>query len=279
MVYVGQHAVLKVLRSADHGLYLEGDEETDILLPRQYVDENTRIGDYVNVFIYRDSEDRLVATSLEPEATVGEVAYLPVKAVNQAGAFLDWGLPKDLFVPFREQKMRMEEGKKYAVFLYVDHTTDRIAASSHLDKLIKNEELEVKEGDEVNIMIAEKTNLGFKVVVDNKHWGILYRNELFRPVALGGKMTAYVKKVREDNKLDISLQQQGFDEVEVAAKKILEELRLQKGYLPLHDKSEPEEITQLLRMSKKLFKKAVGTLYKSQRISMEQDGIRLLEEE
>lgn len=274
---IGKYAVLEVKRFVDFGLYLETEDgNTEVLLPRKYVPDGTKVGDFLEVFIYKDSEDRPVATTLKPFATVGEVAWLQATSVDNIGAFLDWGLAKDILVPFREQKMKMEAGRYYLVYIYVDEISGRVAASAKLEKFIKNDELDVAAGDEVNLIVGDESPVGIEVIINNKFWGMLYKNELFRQLHKGQKLTGFIKKIREDNKIDVSLQKQGYDEVEDASGKIKNALSENNGFLPLTDKSSPEEIAQRLQMSKKTFKKAVGALYRQREILLEEEGIKLI---
>lgn len=275
---IGKYAVLEVKRFVDFGLYLETEDgNTEVLLPRKYVPDGTKAGDFLEVFIYKDSEDRPVATTLKPYATVGEVAWLKATSVDNIGAFLDWGLAKDILVPFREQKMKMEAGRYYLVYIYLDEVSGRIAASAKLEKFIKNEDINLAVGDEAELIIGDETPVGIEVVINNKYWGILYKNEVFQPLHKGQKLKGFIKKIREDNKIDVSLQKQGYNEVENASGKIKMALTENDGFLPLTDKSSPEEIAGKLQMSKKVFKKAIGALYKQREILLEENGIRLAE--
>lgn len=273
---LGKKNTLKVLRKVDFGFYLDAAEYDSILLPKRYAPDDLKEGDEIEVFVYLDSEDRIIATTENPYAEVGKFAYLTVKEVNKYGAFLDWGLPKDLFVPYREQKMRMTAGKKYWVYLYVDEDTDRIAATAKIDKFLDQYNPPYSEGDEVAIQIHSKTDLGTKVIVDGLYWGIVYDNETFEKLNVGDCKVAFVKKVREDLKLDVSLSKSGYrNKIDDIESVILSALQENDGFLPLHDKSSADEIQEKLSMSKKSFKMAVGGLYKSGKISIEDSGIRL----
>lgn len=276
MLQLGKKNTLKVLRKVDFGFYLDGAEYDSILLPNRYAPEDLKEGDEIEVFIYLDSEDRIIATTETPLAEVGQFAYLTAKEVNKFGAFLDWGLPKDLFVPYREQKMRMASGKKYWVYVYVDADTDRIAASAKIDRFLDRYNPPYTEGDEVQIKIHSKTELGTKVIVDDLYWGIIYNNETFANLSIGETRIAYIKKIREDLKLDISLSKSGYqNKISDIETTILSALEAQNGFLPLHDKSSSEEIKEQLAMSKKSFKMAIGGLYKQGKIVIEDNGIRL----
>lgn len=274
---IGKKNTLKVLRKVDFGFYLDAEEYDSVLLPMRYAPESLQEGDDIEVFVYLDSEDRIIATTEQPLAEVGDFAYLMVKDVNKFGAYLDWGLPKDLFVPYREQKMRMEAGKKYWVYIYVDKDSDRIAASAKIDKFLDIYNPPYNEGDEVSIQIHSKSDLGIKVIVDNSYWGIIYQNEWAGKLIIGEKKIAYIKKVREDLKLDISLSPTGYkNKIGNFEEIILQALTNNNGFLSLHDKSSSEEIKETLGMSKKSFKMTIGSLYKAGKISLETNGIRLL---
>ncbi|WP_066629607.1 CvfB family protein [Labilibacter marinus] len=277
MTEIGKYNVLKVVKDLDFGLYLDGGEELgEILIPRRYVPVNCSVDDELEVFIYLDSEDRLIATTEMPEVTVGEFAFLEAVAVGKVGAFLDWGLPKDLLVPFREQKMDMEKGKSYVVYVYLDDESSRIAASSKIEKFLDNLPPEYEEGQEVDLMIYHQSELGYKAIINGAHTGILYDNEVFRNLHKGDKMKGYVKKVREDDKIDLILEKPGYGKVDGIAQGLLDRLNKASGFIDITDKSPADEITRRLGISKKNFKKAVGSLYKQKIIALEKEGIRLL---
>lgn len=278
MVEIGKYNTLKIVKDLDFGVYLDGGNGQEILLPARYVPKNVKPGDEVEVFIYHDNEGRIIATTARPKATVGEFAFMEVKSLSNAGAFLEWGLMKDLLVPFREQKMPMREGKWYLVYIRVDHVTGRIMASARIEKFLNNTPAEYEHNQEVDLLVADETDLGYKVIVNNLHWGMLYHNEVFRRLEKGERLKGYVKEVREDEKIDVSITPLGYGKVEGIAGVILESLKAQGGYLEVHDKSEPELIYSLFRCSKKAFKQAIGTLYKQHRIQLEDNGIRLIEE-
>lgn len=279
MVEIGKYNILKIVKDLDFGVYLQGDGDQEILLPARYVPKNVKPGDEVEVFIYHDNEGRIIATTARPKATVGEFAFMEVKSVSNAGAFLDWGLMKDLLVPFREQKMPMREGKWYLVYVRVDHVTGRIMASARIEKFLNNQPPKYEHNQEVDMLVADETDLGYKVIVNNQHSGMLYHNEVFRRLEKGERLKGYVKEVREDEKIDLSITPLGYAKVEGIAGVILESLKAQGGYLEVHDKSEPELIYSLFRCSKKAFKQAIGTLYKQHLIRLEDKGIRLVAEE
>lgn len=275
MVEIGKYNTLKIIKDLDFGVYLDGGNGLEILLPARYVPKNVKPGDEVEVFIYHDNEGRLIATTARPKATVGEFEFMQVKSVSNAGAFLDWGLMKDLLVPFREQKMPMREGKWYLVYLRVDHVTGRVMASARIEKFLNNTPARYEQNQEVSLLIADETDLGYKVIINNLHGGMVYHNEVFRRLEKGEHLKGYIKEVREDEKIDVSLSPLGYQRIEGVAGVVLEALKVQGGFLPIHDKSEPEVIYSLFQCSKKAFKQAIGTLYKQRLISIGEDGIRL----
>jgi len=274
---IGKYNTLRVVKEVDFGVYLDGGEDFgEILLPIRYVPPGLKPEDEIEVFIYLDSEDRVIATTEEPYAQIGEFAYLEVVSVNKTGAFLDWGLMKDLMVPYREQAERMKEGEKYVVYVYLDDESRRIVATSKLNSALDNLMPEYEEGEEVQLMVIDKTDLGYKVAVNNLHSGILYHNELFKPIKIGDKTSGYIKKIREDDKLDVILEKPGYEKIGGLAGEILEKLKEKDGFLPVYDKSPAELIYKLFGTSKKNFKKAIGTLYKQRIISIEDEGIKLI---
>ncbi|HEX8514698.1 MAG TPA: S1-like domain-containing RNA-binding protein [Bacteroidia bacterium] len=274
MIQVGQYNDLKVIKEMDFGIYL-GEGSHEILMPSKWVPKDTRIGDELSVFVFRDSEGRLIATTVKPYAVAGEFAFLEVQQVNPTGAFLDWGMEKNLMVPFREQPVPMEEGKSYVVFVYVDEETDRIVASAKLNKFIEREDIDLVEGDIVDLLIYSETDKGLNAIINNTYQGLIYRNEIFDNIRIGDKVKGFVKQVREDNKIDLSLQKSGYELVDDVKWKILNILK-EKGFLPLHDGSSPEEIKAALQISKKAFKKAVGALYKEQLVKLTPKGVELI---
>lgn len=274
MVAIGDYNRLTIAKEVDFGVYLDS-EDGEILLPAKYVPAEARVGDWLEVFIYRDSEDRMIATTLRPQAKVGDFAALAVKDTNAYGAFLEWGLEKDLFVPFNNQRDKMQPGRTYVVYLYLDDSSDRLVATAKYEKFLEKEDITLTEGEEVNLLVAGFTDLGVKVVIDNKYLGIVYKNEVFRPLHVGDETKGYIKKIRADQKIDVTLQRPGFDEVQAAARVVLEKLHAQQGTLPLSDRSDPDEIYRALGMSKKTFKKAIGTLYRHGQILLEEQAIRL----
>jgi predicted RNA-binding protein (virulence factor B family) len=275
-VEIGKVNKLKVLREVSIGVYLDGDTIGDVLLPKRYVPEGTKEGDEVEVFIHLDSEDRLIATTERPLAQVGEFAWLKVVSVSKFGAFLDWGLMKDLLVPFREQKEKMEKDRYYAVYVYFDDETGRIVASAKVDRFLDNVSPDYNPGDEVKLFIVGRTELGYKAVINGLHSGLLYYNQVFKPLQLGQQTKGYIARVREDEKIDLLLERPGYEKVDELSQKLLDALQKAGGFLPLTDKSVPADIEQRLGMSKKTFKKAIGALYKQRLIELLPDGIKQL---
>lgn len=274
---LGRFNRLTIVRRAEQGLYLSGGPE-DILLPNRYVPDGAEIGDEIDVFVYLDNEERLIATTETPKAQVGDFAWLQVAWVNNFGAFLDWGLMKDLFVPFREQKMKMQKGKSYLVHLHIDPETYRIMASAKVERYLSTDFPPYHGGDEVDILVWQKTDLGFKAIVENRFSGMLFDAEIFRQLHSGDRLKAYVKQVRPDGKIDLSLQKKGQKAVHDFSDTLLEHLQNNGGFTPLGDKSPAEEIYALFGVSKKVFKKAVGDLYKQHLITIEPQGLRMNDE-
>ncbi|WP_372776789.1 S1 RNA-binding domain-containing protein [Mangrovibacterium sp.] len=277
MVAIGLLNELEVVKTVDFGVYLDGGSQGEILMPKRYVPENCQVGDQVNVFIYLDSEDRLVAVTDHPRAMVGEFAVMKVVSTTPVGAFLDWGLPKDLLVPFREQQVPMEEGKDYLVFVYLDDESQRIVGSSKLDKFVDNLPVDYEEGEEVDLLIAGKTDLGYKAIIDNSHWGLLFKNEVFQPLKTGDRVKGYIKNIREDEKIDLVLEKPGYEKIDSIAQGVLNRLKESGNFIAANDKTDPKEISKLFGISKKNFKKAIGSLYKQRLITIEENGIRLAE--
>lgn len=275
MIKMGEYNELEVIEEVDFGVYL-GEEEEKVLLPKKHVPEGTKIGDKLNVFIYRDSEDRMIATTLTPKATVGQFAFLEVKEVNKTGAFLDWGLEKDLMLPYHEQKMPILPGHSYVVWLYVDDKTGRITATTRIGNYFNLLPIDVEEGEEVDVLVYRLFELGAAVIVNNKFQGVVYKNDIYDNLKVGDRVKGHVLKVREDDKLDITIRPVGFEKVLGSKEVILQKLEENQGFLFLHDKSSPEEIEHILHMSKKNFKKAIGMLYKEKKIEITDDGIKLI---
>ncbi len=274
-IELGKFNTLKVVKEVDFGMYLDGGEEGEILLPLRYVPEGCEPGDELNVFIYLDNEERLVATTLTPLVQVGEFACLEVAWINQYGAFLNWGLMKDLFVPFSEQKMKMQVGKKYVIHAHLDDESYRIVASAKVDRYLSKEAATYEPGQEVDILIWQKTDLGFKAIIENKYSGLLYDSEIFQPLHTGNRLKAYIKQVREDGKIDLMLQKPGQAKVQDFATTLLEHIRKNGGRTALNDKSPAEDIYAIFGVSKKTFKKAVGDLYKKHLIVLTEEGMRI----
>ena len=274
-IELGKFNKLEVVKEVEFGMYLDGGEEGEILLPLRYVPEECKVGDKLNVFIYLDNEERLVATTLTPLVQVGQFACLEVAWVNQYGAFLDWGLMKDLFVPFREQKLKMQVGRKYVVHAHLDDESYRIVASAKVERYLSKERAAYQPGEEGEIWIWQKTDLGFKAIIEHQYGGLLYESEIFRPLQAGMTLKAYVKQVREDGKIDLMLQKPGAGKVEDFAVTLLEYIREQGGTTSLNDKSPAEDIYAVFGVSKKTFKKAVGDLYKKQLVILEDNKIRI----
>ncbi|MCU0349934.1 MAG: S1-like domain-containing RNA-binding protein [Flavobacterium sp.] len=272
---IGEYNTLEILRSTKVGLFL-GDGTNDVLLPNKYVSKEFQIGDSLTVFVYLDHEERPVATTLKPYVKLNEFAHLKVNYINKFGAFLNWGLEKDLFVPFKEQARPMEEGKRYLVYCFMDEKTNRLVASSKTQQFLDKEEANYANGEEVNLIISHISDAGINVIINEKHRGLAYANEVYDDIKPGLRMKGYIKQLRPDGKLDVSLRKLGVEAIEPSAQIILDELKANKGFLRLNDNSHPEDIKTVLKMSKKTFKKAIGTLYKQKQIEIKDDGIYLV---
>jgi predicted RNA-binding protein (virulence factor B family) len=275
MINIGEYNVLEILREKEPGLFLGDDEGNEVLLPNRYKPESFKIYDKLDVFVYLDNEERLVAVTDKPFITKGEFALLRCNAVTKIGAFLDWGMMKELFCPFKEQAYKMVKGGWYLVYCYLDEETNRLVASSKTNHFLDNKVLTVSEFDEVDLIVSHPSELGMNVIVNKKHLGLIYKDNIFKDLSVGDKLKGVVKKIRPGNKLDISLGQIGYRNIEPNAQRILDELEDNSGFLPLTDKSDPEAIKSHLQMSKKSFKKAVGSLYKQRSIEIKEDGIYL----
>ena len=276
MINIGKINTLKVLRKVDFGIYLEGEEFDSILLPKRYVPDNCEVDDEIDVFIYFDSDDRIIATTETPYAMVDDTVLLKVIAVNSVGAFLDWGLPKDILVPYSEQSKKMQEGESYVVKIYFDDNTNRIVASSRVERFLANDlPEEFVTGYEVELMICDESDMGYKALVDEFWMGILYKNEVYEKLEIGQKINGYIKKVREDKKIDLTLYKSGYGRITDLTGKILDELEKNNGFIKVTDKSSPEVIHKMFGASKKSYKKAIGALYKKRIIELEKDGVRL----
>ena len=273
MVEIGRYNRLQIKRKTSIGLRLGNLEDDDILLPAKYVPDSYEIGGEMEVFCYLDNEERPVATTLHPYLVRGEFACLRVAQVNEIGAFLDWGIEKHLLVPFREQQQRMVEGEWYVVHCYLDKKTDRLVGSSRLKKFLDNSEIRLRQTEEVQLLVSRQTELGWEVIVNNAHLGLVYNSDIYGDINVGDTLVGYVKKIRQDHKLDISLQPIGFEKLGPSANKIFRLLNERGGVLKLHDRSDPADVKRELQMSKKTFKKAIGLLYKARKIRIGQDGI------
>lgn len=279
MLFIGKYNNLTIERLTSVGMFLSDVEGEEVLLPNQYLTDEMQVGDNIKVFVYLDSEDRPVATTETPKIIRNEFAFLEVTDVTEHGAFMDWGLIKDLFVPFREQSTPMQVGEWHVVFLYLDQKSSRLIASTKIDRFLENDRLTVAEGDEVDLLIFSKSDLGYNAIVNQYHRGLIYGNEVFREINIGDSLKGYVKKIREENKLDLTLQKTGYEVVEPTAQAILDQLKKANGFLNLSDSSSPEDIYKKLQISKKVFKKAIGGLYKQGLIKISDDGIRLVSED
>lgn len=278
MISIGQTYELEVVKAVDFGFYLDADELGEVLLPVKYAPPGTSVADVLKVFVYLDSDGRLVATTQTPKAKVGEFAYLKVVETTNVGAFLDWGLDKDLLVPFGEQHRPMEEGQSYLVYIHVGKADGRIIASSKIDKFLDDERPhDFKPWQTVALIIANSTDLGYKAIINHSHWGVLYKDEVFQRLSFGQSIQGFVKRVRPDGKIDLSLQG-GQVTRDKYSQTILDYLKKKNGFAPVHDKSDPAQISRLFGMSKGAFKKAIGGLYKQRIITIEENGIRLVDQ-
>ncbi|MDE5709204.1 MAG: hypothetical protein K2I32_07160 [Alistipes sp.] len=276
MIHAGRTHTLTVSRISDYGLYLENEEHDEVLLPNRYVSLTDKPGDRKEVFVYHDSEDRLVATTETPLLRAGEAGYLKVVDKTVHGAFLDWGLTgKDLFLPNRNQQGGILAGHSYVVYLYEDSVTGRCVATNKLKTFIDNDSITVRPHEEVDVLVASESPIGYRVIVNNRHWGMIYRNQIFRPIAIGDRMRGYIHRITEDHRIDVSLQQTGFAQVKDSAQTLLQLLHENGGRLPLNDDSDPAEVQRLTAMSKKTFKRSVGMLLKQGRIAMNDRGIEI----
>ena len=275
MLKIGEYHTLKIDRETKVGLFLV-NETDDVLLPNKYVQNDYKIGDDLTVFVYLDHEERPVATTLKPFITLNSFAVLKVNYINKFGAFLNWGMEKDLFVPFKEQARPMEKDKRYIVTMYLDKQTGRLAASSKINQFLDKEPLDVEVGQEVDLMVSHITEIGINVIINGKFRGLAYQNEVFETVSPGYKTKGYIKTIRPDGKIDVSFQKQGFEAIDDSAQQVLEALKQSDGVLRLNDNSHPEEIKSVMKMSKKTFKKAIGSLYKQKLIDINNEGIQLL---
>ena len=275
MIQIGAFNTLTILRDTDPGLFLGDNDQNEVLLPNRYVPETFEIGDSLEVFVYLDNDERLVAVTDKPYIKVGDFALLRCNQVTKFGAFMDWGMVKELFCPFKEQAFKMKKGGWYLVYCYLDEETNRLVASSKTNRFLDNKELTVQKFDEVDIIVSHPSDIGMNVIVNKKHLGLIYKDDIFQDLSVGDRLKGIVKKIRHNNKLDIALGQIGYRNIEPNAQLIMNELEDNSGYLELTDKSDPEHIKEVLQMSKKSFKKAVGSLYKQRLITIKDDGIYL----
>lgn len=275
MLAIGEYHTLKIDRDTEPGLFLKDDDGNEVLLPNKYKPESFEIGDEVEVFVYLDHEERPVATNLKPFVKLDEFGYLKCVEVSEIGAFMDWGLEKHLFVPFKEQAMKMREGERYLIFCYLDELTDRLVGSSKVDAFLDNSQLTVEPFEEVELIIANPTELGWNVIVNEIHKGLLYKDDVFQKLHVGDRLKGWVKKTRPDGKIDITLQRPGYRSIEPNAQELLNILEIKGGFLGLTDKSSPKEIEREVQMSKKSFKRALGNLYKQRRVDIKDNGIYL----
>jgi hypothetical protein len=275
MLQIGVYHTLKIDRETKVGLFLV-NETDDVLLPNKYVPNDFTIGDDLTVFVYLDHEERPVATTLKPFISLNSFAVLKVSYINKFGAFLNWGMEKDLFAPFKEQARPMEKDKRYIVTMYLDKQTGRLAASSKINQFLDKEPLDIEVGQEVDLMVSHITEIGINVIINGKFRGLAYQNEVFETVSPGYKTKGYIKTIRPDGKIDVSFQKQGFEAIDDSSQQVLEALKQNDGVLRLNDNSHPEEIKSVLKMSKKTFKKAIGSLYKQKLIDINNEGIQLV---
>lgn len=276
MMNIGEYNTLTILRFTSVGAYLGDDEDNDVLLPNKYLVERLFEGDEITVFLYNDSEDRIVATTETPMVTLNQFAYLTVKDTTTFGAFLDWGLEKDLLVPFKEQTMKMNQYGRYMIYLYKDEQTDRLVATAKLNKHFSEDTEGLEVGQEVDLLVNNDTDLGVNVIVNQKYRGLIYFDNLFQDIQAGDKVKGYIDVIREDGKLDISLEPRGVEKIEPGADKVFQYIRENGGKIFITDKSSPDEIKEKLGMSKKLFKKALGSLYKQRIVELNKDSVDLV---
>ncbi|HBR54651.1 MAG TPA: GntR family transcriptional regulator [Flavobacteriaceae bacterium] len=279
MLKLGEYQTLTILRDTDPGLFLGNPEGDEVLLPNKYRPDSFEIGEELDVFVYLDYDERPVATTLTPYLTLNSFGYLHCADVNEFGAFMDWGVQKQLFVPFKEQARPMKVGNWYIVYLYLDEQTQRLVGSSKTNKYLTNDNVDIEKFAEVDILVTHLTEKGANAIVNGKHHGLIYEGDIFEDIRTGDRIKAYVKKIRSDNKIDLVLQPPGYRSIEPNANYVLDELKAAGGFLPLHDKSDPETIKNELGLSKKSFKKAIGSLYKDKQIVIKEDGIELLAED
>ncbi len=273
---IGVQHTLRIDRFTPPGAFLEDEQGDEVLLPTKFIPVKCKVEDKLEVFIYRDSEDRIIATTLDPYIQVNEFGFLKVKDVSKVGAFLDWGIEKDILVPFREQVGKMTVGKSYLVYLYLDAKTNRLAGTQKIHNHFEKKNIQLKENQLVDLLIGETTDLGINVIINNKYQGLLFENEIFDELLIGDRTKGYIKKIRPDYKIDVRLQRLGLENLETGSDKIMKILEGRTGFLALTDKSSPEDIQFELQMSKKNFKRSLGILYKKKLVLLEKDGVRKL---
>lgn len=276
-IRVGEYNTLRVARAFDFGMYL-GEDKDVVLLPKRFIPPGVEVGDMLKVFVYHDSENRLIATTQQPIGIIGDIVNLQAVAVTNQGAFMDWGLMKDLFVPKAKQLMGMRVGGNYIVKIYLDEQTGRVAATEKIEPFLSNEQLTVKEQDPVDLLVYRRTDIGYTVIINNQHTGVLHFNDIFQEIGVGDRLKGFIKNIREENKIDVAVGKMGYSRVEDEAGKVLRLLQENNGYLPYNDKSNPDEIYSFFGMSKKTFKMTTGGLYKARKIEFTQTGIKLIEE-
>lgn len=276
-IKVGEYNILKVARAFDFGMYL-GEGKDVVLLPKRFIPPGVKVGDDLKVFVYHDSENRLIATTQQPIGVVGDIVYLQVVSVTPQGAFMDWGLMKDLFVPKSKQLTGMRLGGHYLVKIYLDEQTGRVAASEKIEYFLSNEQLTIKEQEQVDLIVYRSTDIGYVVIINNRHTGVLHFNDIYQEIQVGDRLKGYIKNIREENKIDVGVGKMGYQRVEDETGKVLRLLETHNGYLPYNDKSSPEDIYSFFGMSKKTFKMTTGNLYKARKIIFTQTGIKLVEE-
>lgn len=277
MITIGTFNNLQVVKQVDFGVYLDGDDLDTILLPKRYVPNGCEIGDWIDVFLYFDSDDLLIATTEKPKVEVGCCEMLKVVDINHAGAFMDWGLPKDLLVPYNEQQKPMEVGYSYVVYVYHDEASDRIAASTKLSHHLDEQPVWLKPRQSVNLQIASRTELGYKAIIDDKYLGLLFRADAYRPLKIGERLPGFVKSIRSDGKIDLLISQATLQGDHELSQQIVQHLTDQGGTSTLTDKSDPEEIYRVFKVSKKKYKQALGNLYKSRKITITPGLVQLVE--
>lgn len=275
MIQAGSYYTLRVVKMVDFGAYLDGEEAGEILLPKRYVPKGLRVDDELEVFLYHDGESRLIATTDKPKGIVGDIMVLEVKDIMHQGAFLEWGIMKDLFLPLSQQASVLYKGMKIPVLIYLDEMTGRVAATEKFQHKLKNNELTLKELDAVNLMVTRKTELGYEVIINSAHIGLIHFSDVFHELKIGDRLKGFIKRVLPENKIDVMPGERGYKRVESETEKIIRLLQENDGYLPYHDKSNPEEIYDFFGMSKKTFKMVIGSLYKDGKIELAQSGIQL----